>query len=82
MTTRKGILVAAVVMAMLPFAPSAVVAQQDSRYTQAGRQMTHCEGAYDEKEGTNFGLCHSSAVSGESKSFIGAVPEAGGDAGN
>jgi hypothetical protein len=78
MTTRKGILVAAVVMAILPLAPSAGIAQQkeDSRFTPAGRQSTHCEGAYDESQGTNFGLCYSSAISEESKSLIGALPEA------
>ena len=75
MTTRKGILVAAVVMAMLPLAAGAAFAQD------RGDASTHCEGAYEESQGTNFGLCHSSAVSGESKSLIGALPESSGDSG-
>jgi hypothetical protein len=76
MTTRKGLLIAAVVMAMLPLAAGVGVAQdRDPRYPQAG----HCEGAYDEKEGTNFGLCHASGMAGESKSVIGDIPESPGD---
>lgn len=83
MTTRKGTLIAAVVLAVLPLASGAAVAQQrtDDRFMPASRQSTHCEGAYDSNQGTNFGICYSSAVSGESKSMLGALPESGGGAG-
>ena len=40
-----------------------------------------CEGAYDPSQGTNFGICYSSAVSGESKSMLGALPETPGSGG-
>lgn len=73
MTTRR-VLVAAVVMAVLPLTSSVVFAQDR---TMRSDMQAHCEGAYDEKEGTNFGICHASAASGESKSPIGDVPETG-----
>jgi hypothetical protein len=78
MTTRKGMVVGAVLMAVL--APAAGMAQMkdDSRFTQEGRQSTHCEGAYDESQGTNFAVCYSSVVGDESKSPIGELPEAPG----
>ena len=70
MTTRRKTLIAAAVMAML--APSTGLAQD--RGTQGGR-TAHCEGAYDESNGTNFGICASPEMGGEPKSPIGEVPE-------
>lgn len=75
MTTRRVFLIGTVVMAMLPLAPTAGRAQdnRDARFMQSSQ--TACEGTYDEKVGTNFGLCASVDIGGESKSLIGAVPE-------
>lgn len=73
MTTRTTMVIAAAVMAML--APSAGLAQdRDGRLSQ-GRQMSYCEGAYDETHGTNFGMCATPEMGGESKSPIGEIPE-------
>jgi hypothetical protein len=73
MTTRRKLLIAAAVTAML--APSAGMAQDRSQ----GRQMSHCEGAYDETHGTNFGVCATPEMGGEAKSPIGDAPESSGD---
>lgn len=76
MTTRTKMLIAAAVMAML--APSAGMAQdRDGRSWQSRQTATHCEGAYDETQGTNFGLCATPEMGGEAKSLLGALPEAG-----
>ncbi len=73
MTTRTKMVIAAAVMAML--APSAGLAQdRDGRFAQGG-QMSYCEGAYDETHGTNFGMCATPEMGGESKSPIGEIPE-------
>jgi hypothetical protein len=69
MTTRTKLVIAAAVVAML--VPGAGLAQDRS---SQDRQM-HCEGAYDEGQGTNFGLCASPEMGGESKSLLGALPE-------
>ena len=66
MTTRTKMVIAAAVMAM--FIPGAALAQGRS-------SQGHCEGAYDETQGTNFGLCASPDMEGESKSPSGEIPE-------
>jgi hypothetical protein len=79
-------IVFAVVVAVLSATPALAQYQTQPYQTQEQPDPSaqvrmgggHCEGAYDVKAGTNFGLCRGSAT----KSSIGQTPESGGSAGS